>query len=74
LILQDDIYKATAILLIDKESANVLNVQDVVTLGDSNYWSYKEYLQTQMEIIKSRDIIKIVFDDLNLKERLHLVK
>jgi len=65
-IVQDNIYKASAVLLVDKESANVLNVQDVVTLGGSNYRSYKEYLQTQIGIIKSRNVVKRVFDNLNL--------
>ncbi len=60
------VYRATATLLIDLESPNVLTTTDSVALGSTNYYAYKEYFQSQTEIIKSRSIARQVFKDLNL--------
>lgn len=68
-ILQPNIYRASATILVDMESANILNMKDVVTLG-ADYWSYKEYLKTQVEILNGRPIAEEVFEKLGLEERL----
>lgn len=60
------IYRATATLLIDTESPNVLTTTGSVELGSQNYYSYKEYFQSQMQIIISRPIASEVFEGLNL--------
>lgn len=63
---QIPIYQATATVLIDKESPNIIAVKDVMTLGSPDYYAYKDYLETQKFVITSRPIIKKVYEDLNL--------
>lgn len=64
---QPPVYKATATVIIEKRSPAVLSrVQEVIELGTSDYWSIKEYLQTQLEILKSRRLAKRVVDKLGL--------
>ncbi len=65
---QKPIYRSTATLIVDIESPNVLSVKDVVTLGEPNYLAYKDYLETQLEIVKSRRVAYYVFKNLNLAE------
>jgi len=62
------VYRATVTLLVDEESPNVLTASGSVALGNPDYYSYKEYLQSQKEIIKSRSIARQVFDELKLGE------
>jgi capsular exopolysaccharide synthesis family protein len=60
-------YRATATVIIDRRSPTVLSrVQEVIELGSSDYWSIKEYMQTQHEILKSRRLAKRVVDKLTL--------
>ncbi len=64
---QSPVYKATATIIIEKRSPTVLSrVQEVIELGTSDYWSMKEYMQTQLEILKSRRLAKRVVDKLTL--------
>ncbi len=63
------VYRASAILLIDLESPNVLTATGEVSLGPSNYYTYKEYFQSQVEIIKSRSLLRQVFEQLNLESK-----
>ena len=64
---QVPVYEATATLIIERRTPTVLSrVAEVVELGSSDYWSMKEYMQTQHEIIKSRRISKLVVDKLAL--------
>ncbi len=51
-VVQDPVYRATATLLIDKESARVLSFRDVVTLGAESH-EYREYYETQLKILRS---------------------
>ncbi|MFA5146605.1 MAG: polysaccharide biosynthesis tyrosine autokinase [Candidatus Omnitrophota bacterium] len=60
------IYRATAVLLIDVESPNVLTTSGTVALESQNYYSYKEYYQSQIEIITSEALIRKVFDEFGL--------
>ena len=60
------IYRATATILIDPESPNVLTTTGSVELQSQNYYSYREYYQSQVEILTSYTLIKKVFDDLGL--------
>ena len=63
------VYMATVTLLIDMESPNVLTATDPsVTLGPTNYYAYKEYFQSQVEIIKSRSIARQVLNELDLNK------
>lgn len=65
--LQVPIYRATTTVLIDEESPDVLAARDNLTLGSPGYVSYREYYQTQLEIIRSRSIAKDVFSALALE-------
>ncbi|MDD2654206.1 MAG: polysaccharide biosynthesis tyrosine autokinase [Candidatus Omnitrophica bacterium] len=63
------VYRATVTLLVDLESPNVLNASDAsMALGSTNYYTYKEYLQSQIEIVKSRSIARQVLDEFKLGE------
>lgn len=65
-ILMTPVYKATATLLIDLESPNVLTTSGAVALQSQNYYSYKDYFQSQKEILTSRGILEQVFNEFNL--------
>lgn len=61
------VYRASATLLIDLESQNLLATSvSSVEFGSQNYYAYKEYFQSQMEILTSRPLARKVFDELNL--------
>lgn len=66
--LMKPVYRATVTLFIDKESPHVLTTTGQVSLGDTNYYTYKEYFQSQVEIIKSRSIAKQVFEEFKLRK------
>lgn len=63
------VYRATATLFIDLESPAMLTSSDSVAMSPQNYYAYKEYYQSQKEIIKSRTIAKKVFDEYSLIEK-----
>ncbi len=66
---QQKIYRATATVIVDARSPEVLSgrdVRDVVELGESNYWGYRDYMETQYEIIKSRRLAYGVVKKLKL--------
>lgn len=60
------VYRATTTLLIDPESPNVLTATGMVAMQSHDYLAYKEYFQSQIEIIMSRSLARKVFDDLEL--------
>ena len=59
------LYRATARVQIDPESANVLPYKDVYE-SDERYASTAIYFQTQLEILQSRALARRVVDRLNL--------
>jgi len=67
--LQKKTYKAIATVIVDVESPNILSVKDVVKLGESNYFAYRDYIETQQEIIKSRRTAHHVIKNLKLGSR-----
>lgn len=60
------VYRATVTLLIDPESPNVLTTTGMVELQSQNYFSYKEYYQSQIEIMTSYALVKKVFEEFGL--------
>jgi capsular exopolysaccharide synthesis family protein len=68
------IYRATTTLLIEMETPTVLNIKDVVSLGDTSYYSYKDYYETQYKIIKSRSVASEVYTKLNLNKKREFAK
>jgi capsular exopolysaccharide synthesis family protein len=60
------VYRATATLLIDIESPNILTASGSVAMGSQDYYSYKEYFQSQMELVASRPIARDVINELGL--------
>jgi len=56
------IYRSTATLLLEKEAANIVSIEEIYGLDSRN----KEYLQTQVEILESQRIAKRVIDGLGL--------
>ncbi|MCM8761234.1 MAG: polysaccharide biosynthesis tyrosine autokinase, partial [Candidatus Omnitrophica bacterium] len=62
-------YRATAVILIDPESPNVLTTTGTVELQSQNYYSYREYYQSQMEILTSYSLIKKVYDEFGIAKQ-----
>ena len=56
------VYRATSTLLIESEEAKIVSIEEVYGLAGQS----SEYLQTQFEILKSRELAKRVAIDLNL--------
>jgi polysaccharide biosynthesis transport protein len=67
---QTRIYQARVSLIVDVAAPQVLGttVREVVDLGASNYWMSRDYLASQSDIIKSRDLALRVVDQLNLMD------
>ena len=71
---QPRIYRATATLVIDRSSPNVLSgIKEVVELGSTGYWGLRRYFKTQYEIITSRALAQAVVDRLGLDNDLHFL-
>lgn len=65
--IQKPVYRATATVIVDAETPNVLSsVSEIVRLGESNYFAYRDYMDTQKEIIRSRRNAYKVFKRLQL--------
>ena len=60
----EPVYQASASVVLESEEANVVNVEQVYSLGTGNY----EYTQTQFEILKSRSLAERVVRKLRLYE------
>lgn len=61
--LASPVYKASGTLHIDTATPRVLgDVKDVVEQGPGDYWSTKEFLETQYKIITSRDVLARVVE------------
>ncbi len=64
---QVPVYRADASIVIDLTPPQVLkNVPEVVDLGSGNFWSTKEYFETQYRIMKSRAVAEQVIARLGL--------
>ena len=62
----EPVYRAKTTLLVDLESPNVLTTSGIVEMQSQNYFSYKEYYQSQQEIITSLPIIKRIFEEVRV--------
>jgi len=60
------VYRATTTLLIDVENPKVLTASGNVSMGSADFYAYKEYFQSQSEILQSRSIARQVFNEFNL--------
>lgn len=67
--IMEPVYRATTTLLIDPESPNVLTTTGMVELESQNYFSYKEYYQSQAELLTSYTLVKKVFNEFGLEEQ-----
>ena len=65
---QVPIYRAAATILIDPEAPKFVNIQEITPLGASAPWD-PNYYPTQHEIIKSRPVLDMAVQALNLKVR-----
>ncbi|HDO25082.1 MAG TPA: hypothetical protein ENG95_00375, partial [Nitrospirae bacterium] len=71
---QTPIYESSATILIERRTPQVLSMQEVVPMGLNDYHSYKEYYETQYQLIKSRTLLKKVADSLGLARDNHDVE
>lgn len=65
----EPVYSATASIVLESEEANVVNVEQVYSLGSGKY----EYTQTQFEILKSRSLAERVVRKLKLYQHPHFL-
>ncbi|MDP2911540.1 MAG: polysaccharide biosynthesis tyrosine autokinase [Candidatus Omnitrophota bacterium] len=70
--MQKNVYRATATVIVDVESPDILSVKDIVKLGETNYFAYRDYIETQQEIIRSRRTTYNVIKNLRLKDKKEL--
>lgn len=56
------IYRATTVILIERQQPKVLSVEEVYGMGLAD----KEYYETQYKILRSRTLIKVLFEEMNL--------
>ncbi len=67
-------YRATASVFIDKQPPRVLaGVSEVVDLGATGYWGTQQYYQSQVQIMRSRDVAQLVVDRLGLATDRHFL-
>lgn len=66
--LQQPVYQATAKLLIERNSARVVNIQEVAPAGWET-WREKPFFQDQVEVLLSRPLIQRAMDTANLAAR-----
>lgn len=66
----EPVYRATTTLLIEQKQAKVVTIQEVYDMDGGN----KEYLQTQFEILKSRELATRVVRALRLEQHPEFVK
>ncbi|MBU1911929.1 MAG: polysaccharide biosynthesis tyrosine autokinase [Candidatus Omnitrophica bacterium] len=71
---QIPIYRASSTVIVEVASPDILAVKDVIKLGETNYYAYKAYIETQQEIIKSRRIAHQVIKNLGLKNKEEFIK
>ena len=57
------IYKSTSRIVIEKDNPNVVSIQEVMAVDPSA----RDYLQTEIKIIKSRSVARSVIERLDLK-------
>lgn len=60
------VYRATVTLLVDPVSPNVLTTSGMVALQGEDYLSYREYFQSQLQIVDCYALGKKVFEDFKL--------
>ena len=65
---QPKIYRASATIIIDTQTANVLGrqVSDVVQLGTGGYWGDTAFFNKEYTVIRSRAVARRAADKLNL--------
>lgn len=66
--LMKPVYEATAVLLVDIESPNVVATGGIEmgSQGPSSYYGYREYYKSQMAIITADPIMRRVFDEFKI--------
>ena len=73
-LLAAPVYRASGTLHIDTATPRVLgDVKEVVELGAGDYWSSKEFLETQYKILTSRDVLGRVVEKLGLDRDLEFL-
>lgn len=68
LVLTPRIYAATASIIIELQAPRVLGEESqVVDFAGSDYWSNKEFLETQYKVLSSREVLQRVVEKLGLE-------
>jgi len=72
-IKQTKIYRAVATVEIDTKATDVLDVQEVYTLGTASWQDVFTYMDTQLNIIRSRYVLQRVVEKLNLANNMEFL-
>ena len=68
---QPRIYKAGTSIIIDPRAPRVLqDVSEVVDIGAGGYWQTKEFYETEIRVIQSRQVSRVVVEKLGLDQDL----
>ena len=68
-VMKMPVYSATVTLFIDQEGSNVISISgNSLGMASQSYATYKEYFQSQKEIIKSRGILERTFKAFRLAQ------
>src|SRR5258708_29797077 len=60
------VFQSVATLMIDTEGPNVLTTSGPMELSARDYYSYKEYFASQVKIIDSEPLLRLVYQELDL--------
>src|SRR5262245_62106666 len=66
---QTSVFQAAATVIIEPEPPRVVNIQDVAE-GGARGSSTREYYLTQHQLLRGRQVVEAVIDQLNLKQRM----
>jgi len=72
-IKQTKIYRAVATVEIDTKATDILDVQEVYTLGTASWQDVFTYMDTQLNIIRSRYVLQRVVEKLNLANNMEFL-
>ena len=63
------VYRSTATLLIEPQKANIVSIEEIYDVDDQN----SEYYQTQIELLKSRELARSTLQSLSLWNNVELI-
>ncbi|MBD3271047.1 MAG: polysaccharide biosynthesis tyrosine autokinase [Elusimicrobia bacterium] len=63
---QTPLYQATATVLIERKSPQVVSFQEVIPVGADSYYQYQDYYETQYKLLQSKALMERVAQKLGM--------